>query len=132
MTQYSAGSFAQPLRRVLGPSLLGARESVEMPAPGDPAPARHARHRPRPGLGTASTCRSPPRSTRVATRLNALQFLTIRRYLSLVLPSLIVLLLRADAMELIADLIVQGVQMVLVVALAPAAGRAGAQGRSRG
>ena len=35
MAQYSATSFAQPLRRVLGTTLLGAGEVVHMPRPGD-------------------------------------------------------------------------------------------------
>lgn len=38
--QPSAAGFAQPLRRMLGSSLLGATESVDMPEPGDPRPAR--------------------------------------------------------------------------------------------
>lgn len=39
-TQYSASSFAQPIRRVFGQIAYGARERVDMPAPGDPRPAR--------------------------------------------------------------------------------------------
>ncbi|MGZ8407096.1 MAG: hydrogenase 4 subunit B, partial [Caulobacteraceae bacterium] len=39
-TQYSPSSFAQPLRRVFGALVFGARESVEMPAPGTTGPAR--------------------------------------------------------------------------------------------
>jgi hypothetical protein len=91
-TQYGAGSFAQPIRRALGGTLLAARERVEMPPPGDPRPARHAAHTEdlawswlylpvAAGVGV------------VAARLNGLQFLTIRRYLSLVFVSLILLLL---------------------------------------
>ncbi|MBU8537098.1 proton-conducting transporter transmembrane domain-containing protein [Falsiroseomonas tokyonensis] len=40
VTQPSAAGFGQPLRRMLGGSLLAAHESVTMPAPGDPGPAR--------------------------------------------------------------------------------------------
>lgn len=40
LTQYGAASFGQPLRRALGSTLLAARETVAMPAPGD----RHAAH----------------------------------------------------------------------------------------
>jgi formate hydrogenlyase subunit 3/multisubunit Na+/H+ antiporter MnhD subunit len=40
VTQPSAAGLGQPLRRMLGTSLLAARESVVMPAPGDPGPAR--------------------------------------------------------------------------------------------
>ncbi|MBO0766275.1 MAG: hydrogenase 4 subunit B, partial [Hyphomicrobiaceae bacterium] len=39
-TQYTASSFAQPIRRVYGITLFQARERVEMPAPGDSRPAR--------------------------------------------------------------------------------------------
>jgi hydrogenase-4 component B len=90
-TQYSGASFAQPLRRVFGPTLLAARESVEMPAPGDPGPARlttsmrdpfwHWLYQPVvDGLGWATE------------RSNALQFLTIRRYLTLMFLALALLL----------------------------------------
>jgi len=40
VTQYSAVSFAQPIRRVFGGLVFGARERVEMPPPGDLAAAR--------------------------------------------------------------------------------------------
>jgi hydrogenase-4 component B len=39
-TQYTAGSFAQPIRRVFGTLGVPAREQVEMPPPGDTRPAR--------------------------------------------------------------------------------------------
>lgn len=39
LTQYGGGSFAQPLRRILGGVLLGARAQVDMPEPGDTRPA---------------------------------------------------------------------------------------------
>ena len=92
VTQYGAGSFAQPLRRVLGSVLLRAREEVEMPPPGDARPARHrvvTRDLVWEGLylGLARAV------LRVATQANRLQFLTIRRYLSLVMGSLVGLLL---------------------------------------
>ncbi len=38
--QYTASSFAQPIRRVFGTALFRAREHVEMPPPGDMRPAR--------------------------------------------------------------------------------------------
>ena len=90
--QYSATSFAQPIRRVFGTMLFHARDHVEMPAPGDTGPARlrielhdlvwegmYA-----PIAGAVGFC---------ADRLNHLQFLTIRRYLSLVFATLVTLLL---------------------------------------
>src|SRR5256712_2101747 len=39
-TQYTASSFAQPIRRVFGSVVFRAREEVEMPPPADPRPAR--------------------------------------------------------------------------------------------
>jgi formate hydrogenlyase subunit 4 len=39
-TQYTASSFAQPIRRVFGTLVFRAREQVEMPPPGDMRPAR--------------------------------------------------------------------------------------------
>jgi formate hydrogenlyase subunit 3/multisubunit Na+/H+ antiporter MnhD subunit len=91
-TQYTAGSFAQPIRRVFGTLVFRAREHVDMPAPGDVRaatltvevsdPIWEQAYRP-----IASIVEF------VATQLNQLQFLTIRRYLSLVFVVLVVLLL---------------------------------------
>jgi len=92
MTQYGGGSFAQPLRRVLGTTLMRASEQVDMPEPGDPRPASHS-------VQTTDLVWHGlylPIAAAVgalSTRLNGLQFLTIRRYLSLVFLSLILLLL---------------------------------------
>ena len=91
-TQYTAGSFAQPIRRVFGTLVFRAREEVEMPPPGDTRPARlrvevddliwDFLYVPLAGaIGFA------------ADRFNRLQFLTIRRYLSLVFLALVILLL---------------------------------------
>jgi len=92
MTQYGGGSFAQPIRRVFGTLVFTARDRVDMPPPGDPRPARldvelrdpvwESIYAPLAGaVGSA------------AGRLNHLQFLTIRRYLSLVFAALVALLL---------------------------------------
>ena len=90
--QYTASSFSQPIRRVFGPLLFRAREQVEIPPPGSVAPA-HFRIK----LDDVfwDTIYVPvAEAVRVATdRLNVLQFLTIRRYLSLVFGALVVLLL---------------------------------------
>jgi hypothetical protein len=90
-TQYTAGSFAQPIRRVFGTHIFAARESVEMPPPGDMRPARmHVRIR-----DLIWDKLYQPVADGVdylARRSNVLQFLTIRRYLSLVFFSLIILL----------------------------------------
>jgi hydrogenase-4 component B len=72
--------------------VFGAREQVEMPPPGDPRPARMTvvLHDPiwetlylpvAAGVGYA------------AERLNHLQFLTIRQFLSVVFAALVILLL---------------------------------------
>jgi len=90
-SQYSAGGFSQPIRRALGGTLVAAREHVVMPPPGDMRPARHAAE-----SGDVAWMRLYlPAAAAVgglATRLNTLQFLTIRRYLGLVFVSLILLL----------------------------------------
>jgi formate hydrogenlyase subunit 3/multisubunit Na+/H+ antiporter MnhD subunit len=91
-TQYSAMSFAQPIRRVFGTIVFRAREASFMPPPGDTRPARltvelrdliwDAIYAPIVvGIGFA------------ADRLNRLQFLTIRQFLSLVFGALVILLL---------------------------------------
>ncbi|MFQ5439198.1 MAG: hydrogenase 4 subunit B, partial [Paracoccaceae bacterium] len=89
-SQYTAGSFAQPIRRAFA-AVLGAREEVDMPPPGDLRAARltvvlrdYVWD-----LGYVTTARLVTAAT---DRMNALQFLTIRRYLSLVFASLILLL----------------------------------------
>jgi formate hydrogenlyase subunit 3/multisubunit Na+/H+ antiporter MnhD subunit len=91
-TEYTAASFAQPIRRVFGTVVFHAREHVDMPRPGDGRPARitvelrdlvwDALYAPiAGGVGIA------------ADRLNHLQFLTIRQFLSLVFGALVLLLL---------------------------------------
>ena len=92
-TQYTASSFAQPIRRVFGTLVFRAREQVDMPPPGDAAPARLSVQSHRRRSGMCSTRRSPAPSTCVAGWLNRLQFLTIRRYLSFVFVALVGLLL---------------------------------------
>ena len=91
-TQYTAGSFAQPIRRVFGTLVFGVNEHVDMPRPGDIRAAR---------LTVELTDLIWDRLYQpvadavgfTAERLNQLQFLTIRRYLSLVFLVLVVLLL---------------------------------------
>jgi hypothetical protein len=89
-TQYTAGGFAQPIRRVFSP-LFDAREDVTMPAPGATTAARltvrlrdlswELLYAP---LGGAVLF--------AADQLSHLQFLTIRKYLSLVFALLVILL----------------------------------------
>jgi hypothetical protein len=91
-TQYTASSFAQPIRRVFGTVVFGAREQVEIPPPGDPRPARLTvmLHDP-----VWDTLYAPvARAIGFASdRLNHLQFLTIRQFLSLVFAALVILLM---------------------------------------
>ncbi|MEX2123588.1 MAG: hydrogenase 4 subunit B [Woeseia sp.] len=90
--QYTAGSFAQPIRRVFGTLVFRARERVEMPPPGDRRPARlHVQLRDVVWDSLYAPVASAVNFT--ATRLNHFQFLTIRRYLSLVFLALVFLLL---------------------------------------
>jgi formate hydrogenlyase subunit 3/multisubunit Na+/H+ antiporter MnhD subunit len=90
-TQYTASSFAQPLRRVYGTLAFSAREIVVMPPPGERTPARFAvvlvDH------AWRAFYAAPARLVLwLALRLNALQFLTIRRYLVLMFAALVILL----------------------------------------
>jgi formate hydrogenlyase subunit 3/multisubunit Na+/H+ antiporter MnhD subunit len=92
ITQYTAASFAQPIRRVFAASLLGARERVDMPGPGELRAASFVLHIHDPiwerlytPIGRAVDA--------AAGRLDRLQFLTIRVYLSLVFFALIALLM---------------------------------------
>ncbi len=91
-TQYTSQSFAQPIRRVFGTIVFRAREQGFMPPPGDTRAARFTvqmRDLIWDGLYA-------PLATGVgiaADKLNKLQFLTIRQYLSLVFAALVTLLL---------------------------------------
>ncbi|WP_019013013.1 hydrogenase 4 subunit B [Elioraea tepidiphila] len=91
-TQYTAVSFAQPVRRVFGTVVFRACEQVRMPPPGSLAPARlDVAQR---DLVWDGLYAPLARAIGVASqRLNVLQFLTIRRYLSLVFLALVGLLL---------------------------------------
>ena len=90
--QYTAMSFAQPIRRVFGTVVFRAREFTQMPPPGDTRPAKltveshdliwdgiYA-----PIIAGISIA---------ADHFNHLQFLTIRQFLSLVFGALVILLL---------------------------------------
>ena len=91
VTQYAADSFAMPFRRVFGPLAFRSHITHDMPPPGDGRPAR---------LGVVLHDLSweilyAPISgaiARAGERLNTLQFLSIRSYLSLVFAALVGLL----------------------------------------
>lgn len=91
MTQYSASSFSQPVRRVFANTVFLARDHLDMPAPGDTRPARFGveiRDRVMDGVYR-------PISSGVefcAARLDKLHLLSIQGYLTLVFIALITLL----------------------------------------
>jgi hypothetical protein len=91
LTQYGAASFAQPLRRALGGALLYGRERVDMPEPGETMAARISSRVADPvdvllfqPLGRLRK--------RLTVFADGLQFLTIRRTLSLMFWALVVFL----------------------------------------
>jgi formate hydrogenlyase subunit 3/multisubunit Na+/H+ antiporter MnhD subunit len=91
-TQYTAESFAQPIRRVFGAFAFRAHERVDMPAPGEMRSAHQslAMH----DLVWEFFYLPIVRTVEfLAQRLNHLQFLTIRQYLSVVFGALVSLLL---------------------------------------
>jgi formate hydrogenlyase subunit 3/multisubunit Na+/H+ antiporter MnhD subunit len=92
LTQYTADSFAQPIRRVFASTLLGASETVSLPPPGDIGPARINKiiHDP---IWEAFYAPIAKYIGFAANTLNHLQFLSIRRYLGLVFITLVLLLL---------------------------------------
>jgi hydrogenase-4 component B len=97
-TQYGGASFAQPLRRALGTSLLAARETVDMPRPGEMRPGRHAaslRDPAEPWL-FAPIGRWREKIVYVA---DAMQFLTIRQILSVMFAVLVLFLATIAGVE---------------------------------
>ena len=90
-TQYSAESFAQPIRRVFGSVAFVAREQIDMPGPGE---TRAARFDLTLGDRIWDEFYVPLIAfvERASLRLNRLQFLTIRQYLSVVFGALVTLL----------------------------------------
>lgn len=91
-TQYTAASFAQPIRRVFGSVVFRARERVEMPKPGDTATAR-AHVEIHDTLWEAFYAPVIRIVEAISERLNRSQFLTIRNYLTLVFAALVLLLI---------------------------------------
>ena len=77
---------------MFGTLLFRAREQVDMPPPGDTGPARHLVEQ-RDLIWDGLYANIAGAINFAADRLNYLQFLTIRRYLSLVFMALVILLL---------------------------------------
>jgi len=92
LIQYTGASFSQPIRRVFGTVLFRARERVEMPPPGDARPAV-LRVELSDLVWDFLYARIEGAVSFAAERMNYLQFLTIRRYLSFVFLALVLLLL---------------------------------------
>jgi NADH:ubiquinone oxidoreductase subunit 5 (subunit L)/multisubunit Na+/H+ antiporter MnhA subunit len=91
-TQYSGSSFAMPIRRVFGTTVFRVHETVDMPRPGETRAGRfHVKVTdPAWRLFYGPIARM---ALRASKSLNRLQFLTIRRYLTLVFATLVLLLL---------------------------------------
>ena len=91
-TQYTSSSFAMPIRRVFGTTVFMVRQTVDMPRPGETRPAHfHVKV-----IDPVWRYLYGPAARgvlRAAGVLNQLQFLTIRRYLTLVFATLVILLL---------------------------------------
>ena len=91
-TQYGSASFAMPIRRVFGTSFFNIFEKIDMPAPGDTRGGSFSLRIMDPAWQFVYGPLA--RGVRaVAGRLNVLQFLTIRRYLTLLFWTLILLLM---------------------------------------
>ncbi len=116
--QYSGGSFAQPIRRVFGTLLFHARDHVDMPAPGDTRPARlrielhdliwEGMYAPIAGRGrlclrSAQSSAVPDHPAISQPRLRHPRHAAAG----------------ARDMVVISDILVQGIQMLLVLLLAP-------------
>jgi formate hydrogenlyase subunit 3/multisubunit Na+/H+ antiporter MnhD subunit len=91
-TQYTADSFAQPIRRVFGRFAFHAREEVDMPAPGEMRPARFHAHL-QDLVWDAFYAPVESVVASAADRLNKVQSWTIRAYLTLVFSAVVVLLM---------------------------------------
>jgi len=90
--QYSGSSFAMPIRRVFGTTIFHVRESLDMPRPGE----TRSGHYHLKVIDPAWRWFYGPAARgvlRASAKLNWLQFLTIRRYLTLVFATLVLLLL---------------------------------------
>ncbi|MFC7692719.1 hypothetical protein ACFQY5_27225 [Paeniroseomonas aquatica] len=91
LSQPGAAGMAQPLRRMLGGSLLGATETVLMRAPGDPRPGHYAAQAADPSEAGLLAPLARLRDS-VAGRAERLRELTIRGCLGLSFGTLVGLL----------------------------------------
>jgi len=91
-TQYTSSSFAMPIRRVFGTTVFRVVEKVDMPMPGETR-AAHFHVKVLDPLWRMVYGPLARSVWTIAERLNGLQFLTIRQYLTLTVSTLILLLL---------------------------------------
>lgn len=92
VTQYTAGSFAQPIRRVFGAYVFRASESVDMPHPGSLRPA-HFKVRLSDLIWEWLYMPMSAGVIYISKKIEPLHFLTIQTYLSLVFAFLVFLLM---------------------------------------
>ncbi|MBF0353998.1 MAG: hydrogenase 4 subunit B [Alphaproteobacteria bacterium] len=92
--QYSASSFAQPLRRVYGATLFSAKEEVDMPMPNETRPALLTLRLIDPvWQGIYQPLANGV--VNLANRLNRLQTMTVRRHLLMMFLTLLLMLIVA-------------------------------------
>jgi NADH:ubiquinone oxidoreductase subunit 5 (subunit L)/multisubunit Na+/H+ antiporter MnhA subunit len=91
-TQYSAGSFAQPIRSVYAAGLFQVREEIHMPPPGSTLAARMTLQM-RDLIWEKLYVPLEGMVVTTSEWLNQSQFLTIRKYLTLVLVALVLMLM---------------------------------------
>ncbi len=91
LSQPSAGGFAQPLRSMLGTSLLAARQRVDMPRPGETRAAGYTASFADPAFGWLVVPAARLRDA-VAKRCETLRDFSVRRCLSLGFGTLLALL----------------------------------------
>jgi hydrogenase-4 component B len=98
LTQYGAASFSESLRRTFGATVLAARESVDMPEPGEIRPAVFSSSARDPAVALVF---APIRRLRgwLSGAADAMQFLTIRRTLVVMVGVLLLLLVAIAAVE---------------------------------
>ena len=118
-TQYTGSSFAMPIRRVFGTTVFQVREQVDMPRPGEMRPGAFPGRRCSIPPGASPTGRWRAPSGLVADKLNGLQFLTIRQYLTLTVSTLIAAAPGGRRMALMLELAAQAVQMSSWCSMAP-------------
>ena len=91
VTQYSASSFAQPIRRAFGSTVFRARDQVDLPEPGETRPARLSVRWTDPAWALLFDPIAAALGW-LTGRANRLQHMTIRRYLTLMFLALVLLL----------------------------------------